>query len=399
LFGLLCAILVCVPARAQVAIKGEKIHTMAGPLIENGVVVIRDGKIAAVGPAASTPIPDGFEVLEAKVVTPGLIDARATVGLTGIANQEQDQDQLDRSAPIQPELRAIDAFNVHDRLCEWLRNFGITTVHAGHAPGELISGQTMVIKLTGNTVDEAILKPEAALACTLSEDAQKGEGKSPGSRAKMMAMLRAELLKAQDYLKKQDAAEADKKPDRDLKMEMLVRVLKGELPLLVYAHRVRDIANALRLAEEFKLKLWLDGAAEAYLIADRIQAAGVPVIVHPAMQRAWGETENLTFECAAKLKAAGVPIALQSGFEDYVPKTRVVLFEAAIAAVHGLGPEAALQAITIDAASLLGVADRVGSLEAGKDGDVALYDGDPFEYTSHCVGVVIDGKIVSRTPQ
>jgi imidazolonepropionase-like amidohydrolase len=150
------------------------------------------------------------------------------------------------------------------------------------------------------------------------------------------------------------------------------------------------------VAQEFKLRLVLDGAAEGYQVADAIKAAGVPVIVHPPMMRASGEMENATMELAARLHAAGIPIALQSGFEDYVPKTRVVLYEAAVAAAHGLGPEAALSAVTIDAARLLGIDGRVGSLEPGKDGDLALYDGDPFEYTSHCVGVVIDGQVVSR---
>ncbi len=387
-----------VAALAQVAIKADTIYTMAGDPIRDGVIVIIDGKISAIGPAASTRIPADLKTLTAKVATPGLIDARATVGLTGIANQEQDQDQLDRSSPIQPELRAIDAVNMLDPLVAYLRGFGITTAHVGHAPGELISGQTMVIKLTGKSVDDAVLTPALAVACTLAEEAQKGDDKAPGTRGKMIAMLRAELIKAQEYVRNLDAADEDKRPTRDLRLEALGRVLKGEMPLMVYAHRVRDIANALRLAEEFKLKLWLDGACEAYLIADRVKQAGVPVIVHPTMTRAWGETQNLTLECAAKLRDAGIPIALQSGFEDYVPKSRVVLFEAAIAAAHGLGFEDALRSVTIDAARLLGVDDRVGSLEVGKDGDVALYDGDPFEYLTHCVGVVIDGEIVSDTP-
>lgn len=387
-----------VAALAQVAIKADTIYTMAGDPIRDGVIVIVDGKISAIGPAASTRIPADLKTLTAKVATPGLIDARATVGLTGIANQDQDQDQLDRSSPIQPELRAIDAVNMLDPLVAYLRGFGITAAHVGHAPGELISGQTMVIKLTGKSVDDAVLTPALAVACTLAEEAQKGDEKAPGTRGKMIAMLRAELIKAQEYVRNLDAADEDKRPARDLRLEALGRVLTGELPLMVYAHRVRDIANALRLAEEFKLKLWLDGACEAYLIADRVKQAGVPVIVHPTMTRAWGETQNLTLECAAKLRDAGVPIALQSGFEDYVPKSRVVLFEAAIAAAHGLGFEDALRSVTIDAARLLGVDNRVGSLEVGKDGDVALYDGDPFEYLTHCVGVVIDGEIVSDTP-
>jgi imidazolonepropionase-like amidohydrolase len=152
------------------------------------------------------------------------------------------------------------------------------------------------------------------------------------------------------------------------------------------------------VASEFGIKVVLDGAAEAYLVKDEIKRAGVPVIVHPTMFRSNGEAENLSFETAAQLRAAGIPVALQSGFEGYVPKTRVLLFEAAVAAANGLGLEGALAASTIDAARILGLGTRLGSLEAGKDGDLALYDGDPFEYTSHCVGVVIEGDVVHEGP-
>src|SRR5262249_48892113 len=155
--------------------------------------------------------------------------------------------------------------------------------------------------------------------------------------------------------------------------------------------------SALRVADEFKIKIWLDGASEACLLVDEIKAAGVPVIVHPTMARAIGDRENLSFETAAKLVAAGVPVALQSGYEAYVPKTRVVLCEGAVAAANGLKFEQALRTITIDAAKILGIDNRVGSLEVGKDGDVALYDGDPLEYTTHCVGTVINGRVVSET--
>ncbi|MCH7632132.1 MAG: amidohydrolase family protein [Planctomycetes bacterium] len=387
------------PAFAQVAVRGDVIHTMAGPPIRNGVVVIQDGKIIAVGPADTVTIPSGFRVLQAKVVTPGLIDAHSTVGLSGILNQKQDQDQLERSAPIQPELRAIDAYNAHDKLITWVRNFGITTLHTGHAPGELISGQTCIVKTTGNTIEAAVVVETAMIAATLSERARKTEkGKSPGTRGKMMALLRAKFIKAREYKKKLATAKEDKKPARDLALEALVRVLDGELPILITAHRAQDIASALRFAEEFGLRLILDGAAEGYMLTDRIKAAGVPVIVHPPMVRAYGEMKNMTFENAARLHAAGIEIAMQSGYESYVPKTRVVLFEAAQTAANGLTFEQALATITSGAAKILGIDDRVGTLEVGKDGDVALYDGDPFEYTSHCVGVIINGEVVSDEP-
>jgi len=385
------------PAFAQVAVRGKTVHTMAGPAIENGVVIITDGKITAVGPAGQVAIPEGCRVIDANVVTPGLIDAHATVGLTGIYNQSHDQDQIERSAPIQPELRAIDAYNAREQLIDWVRGFGVTTVHVAHAPGELISGQTLIAKTSGRTVEEAVIVPTAAIAATLGPDAQKKErGQSPGTRGKEMAMLRADFIKTQEYLKKLETAKEDKRPDRDLKLETLGRVLKKELPLLITANQAQDIDSVLRLAEEFDIRVWLDGGAESYLLIDRIKAVGIPVFVHPLMARAYGDRKNMSMETPAKLKQAGIPITLQSGYESYVPKTRVVLFEAAIAVANGLTFDETLGAITIDAARILGIADRVGSIEVGKDGDVALYDGDPFEYTTHCTGVVIGGKVVSE---
>jgi len=380
------------PVLAQdLVVRGKIVHTMAGPAIENGIVVVRDGKIAAVGNAAEVEIPAGVEVLEAQVVVPGLIDAHTVVGLAGWLNQDHDQDQLERSAAIQPELRAIDGYNPREPLIEWVRGFGVTTIHTGHAPGAVISGQTMIAKTRGATVDEAVIVPFAAVAATLGEGATRGEG-VPGNRAKAVAILRQELVKAQRYLAKQDG---DDPPPRDLHLEALGALLRREVPLMVTVNRTHDVLAALRVAEEFDLTLWLDGVAEAYDLIDEIRAAGVPVLLHPPMQRASGERENLSMTTPAMLRDAKIPFALQSGYESYVPRTRVVLFEAAIAASYGLGFEDALRSITIDAARILGIDERVGSLEAGKDGDLALYDGDPFEYTTHCVGVVIEGEVVS----
>ncbi len=386
-------------AEAQVAIRGETIHTASGAPIKNGMIIIRDGKIASVGKADGVRVPEGYEVLKAKIVLPGLIDAHCTVGLSGILNVAHDQDQLEHSEPIQPELRALDAYNAHEELVGWVRSFGVTTIHTGHAPGELVSGQTLIVKTAGNTVDAAMLVDTCAVAVTLSDAARKQDDKSPGTRGKMMSMLRAQLIKAQEYERQRHAAGADDEiepPARDLRRETLAKVLSHELPMMITAHKAQDISNALRLAKEFEFTLWLDGAAEAYLLADVIKAADVPVIVHPTMVRPHGELENMSFETAAKLAQSGVPIAMQAGYESYVPKTRVVLFEAAMAAANGLSFEQALGAMTIDAAKILGIDERVGSLEVGKDGDVALFDGDPFEYTTHCIGVVIDGKVVSR---
>jgi imidazolonepropionase-like amidohydrolase len=377
------------------AVRAQTIWTAAGPRLDDGVVLVRDGKIERVGPAAEVAIPAGATVIEGEVVTPGLVDAHTVVGLSGILNIDHDQDQLDTTAPIQPELRALDAYNPRERLVEWLRELGVTTIHTGHGPGALAAGQTMVAKTVGETVEQAVLRPEAMVAMTLGPEV--GDNfESPGTRAKGVAMLRADLVKAQEYAKKRTTEDAEKRPARDLKLETLARVLAGELPALVTAHSAVDIVTALRLAREFGFPLVLDGASEAYLVLDEIRAAGVPVILHPTMARLSGETRSASLETAAKLADARIPFAIQSGYEPYVPKTRVVLFEAAVAAANGLGFERALAAVTIDAARLLGVADRVGSLEPGKDADLVVYDGDPFEYTTHVCKVIVDGRLVSE---
>lgn len=389
------AVLAITP-RSQVAVRANVVHTMTGPAIQNGVVLLRDGKISAVGSAADVVIPEGYRILDAAVVTPGLIDAHSVVGLAGQLNDARaDQDQLERSSPTQPELRAIDAYNTRERLVTWLREFGITTLHTGHAPGELISGQTCIVKTTGNSVEAATVRPVAMVAVTLAKTARKTAPSAPGTRAKMMSLLRQEFIAAKEYRRKRASDDAQKRPARDLRKEAIVQVLDHKTPLLVTAHRAQDIANALRLAREFELRIVLDGAAEAYLLADRIKEAGVPVILHATMMRAVGDLENKSFETAAKLADKGILVALQSGYESYVPKTRVVLFEAGMAAANGLGFERALASITRDAAKILGIDDRVGSLAVGMDGDLALFDGDPFEYTTHVTGVVIDGKVVS----
>ena len=384
-----------------VAVYGDTVYTMTGPPIEKGVVLIEAGKIKLAGSALDIPVPPEARVLRGKVVTPGLVDAHTIVGLTGYLNQDQDQDQLDKTEPIQPELRAIDSYNPRERLIEWVRGFGVTTIHTGHAPGALVSGQTMIAKTVGESVDDATINPQAMVAVTLGDDARPGDDKkSPGTRSKAVAMLRGELVKTQDYLRKLELADPEKRPDRDLRREVFADVLRGKLPLLVTVNRATDIDAALRIAAEFDIRIVLDSASEAYLVADRIKAAGVPVIVHPSMRRGGsGETENISFETAAILRAKGIPVALQSGFEGYVPKTRVALFEAAIAAANGLTTEQALATITSDAATILGVADRVGSLRPGLDGDVAIFDGDPFEYATHCTGVDIDGRVVSEEPR
>lgn len=376
------------------AIHGETVYTMTGAPIKNGLVLVRDGKIAYVGTAEGRMYTADHRVVRAKVVTPGLVDARATVGLSGIFNQPNDQDHLEKSAAFQPDLRAIDAYNPRDPLVAYLRSFGITTVNTGHSPGALVPGQTMMVKTYGRTADEDVVNPSAMTAVTLGNTGlNRAEGKGPGTRSKAAAQLRAELIKAQEYAKKREAKDETKRPGRDLKYETLLRAFDGTQPLLINANTQPDLLTAIRIAKEFKLAIVLDGAADAPLVLSEIKASGFPVILHPTMARANEDTEDLSMETAAKLKAAGIPFALQSGYEAYVPKTRVVLLEAALAAANGLSFDEALASITVDAAKILGIADRTGSLAEGKDADLALYDGDPFEYTSHAIGTVIEGHL------
>ncbi len=387
---ILCFFILSVAVQGQIAVKGETVWTMAGEPVKDGVVLLNaNGKIEAVGAASQIKIPSNYRVVSAKVVTPGLIDAHSVVGLNGYLNQPNDQMALDGSSPVQPELRAIDAYNPTEKLIEWLRSFGVTTIHTGHQPSALISGQTMIAKTVGKTADEATLVPTAMVAVTLGESALGSGGKSPGTRAKQAAMLRAELVKAQENA-------AKKEPASDIKSDVMLKVIRREIPLLITAHKAQDIITALRLAKEFNIKIVLDGVSEAQIVMNEIKASGFPVIVHPTMYRASGETESLSMEDAAKLKAAGITVALQSGYEGYVPKTRVVLFEAGVAAGNGLSAKDALATVTIDAAKIIGLDSRIGSLEKGKDGDVAMFDGDPLEYTTHCTGTIINGKIVSE---
>lgn len=379
---------------AQIAVHADTIYTMEAQKIVNGVILISNGKIESVGQADQVDIPDNYETHKAKVATPGLIDAHTVVGFAGIYNQDHDQDQLERSNAIQPELRAIDAYNAREELVKFVLEKGVTTVHTGHGPGALASGQMMLAKTPYNTVEEALVDSATAVAMTLGSSVGNYYDK-PGTSAKGVAMLRQQLIKAQEYIDKRNSEDESKRPSRDLAMEAWADVLEGRLSALVTAQKSSDIMSALRLKDEFGFDLILDGAAEAYLLIDEIKEAGVPVIIHPTMVRTYGNTENASFTTAAKLHKAGIPFAFQSGFESYVPKTRIVLFEAGIAVAYGLPREAALEALTVNPARILGIEDRVGSLAEGKDADVVLFDGDPFEYTTKVQDVIVDGEIVS----
>ena len=380
--------------KAQIAIKAETIYTVSGTPIKNGVVLIKNGKIENVGSGIS--IPSNYKVYEAKVLTPGLIDARSLVGISGAMNIPTDQDQLDKTSPIQPELRAIDAYNPHEILVKVVRDYGVTTIHTGHGVGALISGQTMVAKTKfGPSVESVTIQPVSMLAMTLESSVGRNFT-SPGTSAKQMAMIRTELLKAQAYVKKQSDKDESKRPEKDLKMETLSKLLKGEIKALITVNTSKDIMSAIRLAKEFNFKLVLNGAAEAYRLIPQIKEAKAEIILHATMARNGGDMANMTQESAAILTEAGIPVSIEGGYEAYVPKTRIVLFEAGQAMVHGLSFDDALKTITLNPAKLLGIDGRVGSIEKGKDADLVLFDGDPFEYLTKVKMVFIDGEKVTE---
>ena len=371
-------------------IDAESIHIGTGKLLSNGRIVVNKGIIQAVGTQYEIKAPDGAVRLEAQVVTPGFIDAHTVVGLAGYLNDPgSDQDQLDRSNAIQPELRALDAYNPEEPLVAHLRNHGVTTIQTGHAPGAIVSGQSLIIKTNAQRAEQALVH-ESMLTFSLG-GVISGAFSKPGTRAKAMAMIRQELHKAKEYAHKRAAGTLS---STNLAMEALADLLDGQTQALVSVHKAQDILTALRLQKEFGFPMVLDGVAEIYLVLDQVKESGVPVVIHPTMLRATGEAVNVSMETAALLAKEGIPFAFQSGHEGYVPKTRVVLFEAGVAVNNGLSSRLAVQHLSLYAAQLLGIDQRVGSLEVGKDADLVLFNGDPFEYTTTVDLVMIDGQLM-----
>jgi imidazolonepropionase-like amidohydrolase len=288
-------------------------------------------------------------------------------------------------------LRAIDAYNPYETLVSVARSYGVTTIHTGHGIGALVSGQTMIAKTKNGTTDQVTINPFCMLAMTIGPSVSE-HFSSPGTKAKQVAMIRTELMKAQQYLKKMTTTDSNKLPDFDLKMDALSKLLKGEIKAVITANTAVDIMNAIRLAKAFNFKLVLDGAAEAYRLTNEIKVAKAEVILHATMARNEGDMLNMNRESAAILTAAGIPVSIESGYEGYVPKTRIVLLEAAVALANGLSFNDALASITINPAKVLGIDKKLGSLEIGKDADIVLFNGDPFEYTSQVTAVMIDGE-------
>jgi imidazolonepropionase-like amidohydrolase len=406
-------LLICVAASPALvaqnfAVLAEHLYTMAdGTQGGPGLVLIRDGKIEAVRTGPHQQPPDGYTVLKAAFVTPGLIDTDTTAGISGAYNVRADQDQDEATDPNTADVRSLDSFNPNERLLQVLNQYGVTTVQTAPGPRNPVAGRAGIFKTAtpgsaSPTVEQLAVRQESAMVFNLGDNPKDTYGKkdkAPATRMKTAEIIRHALSDAKAYEEKWDkwkkeGSDISKQPSRDMKLEALLPVVDGKLPAIFNAYRADDIDTAIRIGNEFHLHYMLASVTEGYLITDAIRRAGVPCLLGPVMQRFESlQTANATFENPAILKRAGIPIALMTGLEDYVPKNRILLFEAGIAAANGLGMEQAVRTVTVDAAKILAIDDRVGSLAPGKDADIALFDGDPFEYTSHVLTVLVRGQV------
>jgi imidazolonepropionase-like amidohydrolase len=379
----------------KIAVLAGRIHTVSGAAIENGIILVEDGKIKAVGTTKEIGLPKGYAVMSASVVTPGLIDAHSVVGLSGALNfKKADQDQDEMSDPNQADLRVLDSFNPQEPLLQFIREHGVTVVHAMPGRANVIAGQTGIFRTYGRTAEQMKIRFPAGMLVNLGEVPKASyPGKLPNTRMGTANLVRNALTSAQGYAQKK--ASAKEPPAPNLKHEAMALVLQKKMPIVLSAHRADDLVTGLRIAKEYDLKAMLSLATEAYLIPDEIGDAKVPVIVHPTMQRPSSlETYNGHVGNAAFLADKKIPTAICTAFEGYVPKTRVLRYEAAMAMVNGLGHERALRAITLDAAKMLAIDDQYGSIEPGKAADLVLYDGDPFEHATHVTHTIIAGRVV-----
>lgn len=400
-----------------ILIKDGKIIPMTGKEISEGSVLIQGGKIVAVGKQLKAPANAKVINAKGKVVMPGIIDAYTALGLIEISGVSVTVDYDEATNPSTPQMRVIDAINPQSELIPIARVNGITTVLSAPAQGNVFSGQSAMINLDGNTVEEMMVKFPVALHMNLGEAPKRryqAKNRLPTTRMGIAALIRQEFSKAQEYREKKEKYERalknqkDKKeeeevtkaasltaPPKDLKMEALCKALSQELPVIVRAHRMDDIITALRLTEEFNLRLILLHGTEAYRIADQLAKKKVPVLVGPiTTQPSSMETLGAIYENAALLVEAGVKIAIQSSSAHSV---RNLSYQAGLAVAYGLPHIEALRAITINPAQILGVDHILGSLEPGKLANVIVIKGDPLEITSQVTNVIIKGKEIELT--
>jgi len=381
-----------------------------GERLENAVVLIEGGTIVDVG--ANVEVPDGVDTIDAtgKTIIPGMIDAHCHTGLfaDGVGWGQSDGNEM--TDPITPHLRAIDAIHPEDIAFRDLREAGITTINTGPGSGNLIGGQTAAVKTRGRTIDEMLLRFPVGMKMALGENPKRVYGeqkKMPSTRMGNAGTLREWLTKAQGYVEKKArheqklaqfraGGEDAKEPDSfemDLRLEALATVLAREIPAHIHAHRADDIMTAIRIAEEFSLNLVVIHATEGYKVADILAEKGIPCIPGPVLfSRMKYELREMTPKNAGEMANAGVKVAIQT---DEMSAVRYLALNAALAVSEGMDEAMALRAITLTPAEILGVDDRVGSIETGKDADLVILCGHPFD-VAHCrvEYVLIEGETV-----
>ena len=375
------------------------VHPMDGPVIPRGYVTFEGGKITAVGPMEELgETPEGLDAQGGHIL-PGFIDAHCHLGLFGESLGFEADDGNESTDPCTPQLRAIDGVNPLDRGFQEAREGGVTTVLTGPGSANPIAGQFLAMKTNGRWVDEMVVKAPVAMKFALGENPKSvyNERKeTPVTRMATAAIIRENLSKAQEYQDKQSKADEDPDtdmPDYDAKLEALVPVVEGEVPAHFHAHRADDIATAVRLSKEFGLDYVIVHGTEGYKVAELLAAEGVPVITGPCLtDRSKPELVGQTLENPALLARAGVKVAICTDHPEtpiqYLPLC------AAMAVRGGMEEEAALAAITSTAAEIAGIEKRVGTLTPGKDADIVVTAGHPFDWNGRIKAVFIDGKQV-----
>ena len=379
-------------------IKNGVINTVTNGVI-HGDILIENGKIIEIGTNISHP--QDAQVIDANgnKVYPGFIDAHTHLGLWEDGMGFEGADGNEETDPITPHLNPIDGINPMERSFEEARNGGITSVCSTPGSANVMGGQCIAIKTVGRRIDKMVIKNPVASKIAFGENPKSCYGqeeKAPQTRMAIAAMLRETLKEAEQYLDAilmHEEDDENEKPDYDIKMESLLPVLRREIPFKVHAHRADDMFTAIRIAKEFNLRLTLDHCTEGHLIVEDLLEEGYPVVVGPSLsERSKIELRNLTFDTAGILSNAGMNVSLTT--DHPVVPLHYLPICAGIAVKHGMMYEKAIEAITINAAKLLGIEDRVGSLEIGKDADIVIWDNDPLEIQSNVLYTIIDGKVV-----
>ena len=376
-------------------IQNAHILPIVGDEIENGSLLLDQGKIAAIG--TKFPVPPEAEVIDAqgRLVTPGCIDAHCHVGLDNEAMNWEGADFNEMVDPITPQMRAIDSINPLDEGLADAVQGGVTTVCTGPGSANVVGGTFAVIKLYGKRVDKMILKDPAAMKCAFGENPKgcygKNGSKAPMTRMGTAALLRELLFKARRY---RDDKLSGKDPAFDMKLEAMLPVMAGEIPLKCHCHRADDILTAVRIAKEFGLRATLDHCTDGELIADELAEEDFPVFIGPSLgHKSKIELKNKSFTTPGVLNRAGLTVSIIT--DAPVIPLRYLPMCAGLAVNSGLDKAEAWKAITINPAVSLGVADRVGSLEPGKDADVVIWTADPLsEIGGEAWCTIIDGRVV-----